>query len=88
LKIDQSFVADLGSQDGRALVDAIIALASTLNLLVVAEGVETLKQAQYLLDHDCQLLQGYYFSRPMPVSEIAALLDTDFSDAFQQDRSA
>jgi predicted signal transduction protein with EAL and GGDEF domain len=88
LKIDQSFVADLGSQDGRALVDAIIVLASTLNLLVVAEGVETLKQVQYLMDRDCQLLQGYYFSRPMPVSEIAALLDTDFSEAFQQDRSA
>lgn len=88
LKIDQSFVADLGSQDGRALVDAIIVLASTLNLLVVAEGVETLKQVQYLMDRDCHLLQGYYFSRPMPVSEIAALLDTDFSEAFQQDRSA
>ncbi len=88
LKIDQSFVADLGSQDGCALVDAIIALASTLNLQVVAEGVETLEQVQYLVDRNCHLLQGYYFSRPMPVSKIAELLDTDFSSTFQQYRSA
>lgn len=84
LKIDQTFVADLESQDGRALVDAIIALAKTLNLQVIAEGVETLEQANYLIGNECHLLQGYYFSRPTPKDEVPQLLDTDYSKMYEK----
>jgi len=82
LKIDQTFVADLGSSDGGAIVNAIIALARSLNLQVIAEGVETAEQVSYLLDKGCHLLQGYYFSRPVPATEIPALLETDYSAYF------
>ena len=88
LKIDQTFVADLGSQDGRALVDAIIALAQTLNLQVIAEGVETLDQANYLIERGCHLLQGYYFSKPTPASEVPNLLSTDYSKVCDNAQSA
>ena len=82
LKIDQAFVADLGSQDGQALVDAIIALAKTLNLQVIAEGVEHIEQVHYLMERGCHLLQGYYFSRPVPAAEVPELLQKDFSHSF------
>jgi len=79
LKIDQSFVADLPSSDGEALVDAILALARSLKLKVIAEGVETVEQMEYLIANHCDLLQGYYFSRPVPADEIPALMVKDFT---------
>jgi diguanylate cyclase (GGDEF)-like protein len=88
LKIDQAFVADVGSADGGAIVDAIIALAKTLNLQVVAEGVETIEQVEYLMAQDCQLLQGFYFSKAVPVAEVPAQLQTDYSKTFNRVRSA
>ena len=87
LKIDQAFVADLDSADGAAIVDAIIALANSLNLQVVAEGVETLEQVKYLMARDCQLLQGFYFSRPVPAEEVPEKLATDFSSQFTSEKS-
>lgn len=80
LKIDQSFVADLASPDGGAIVDAILALARTLKLKVIAEGVETEEQVKYLMDRKCDLLQGYYFSRPVYPDDVLDLLKQDFSD--------
>ncbi|MET0383013.1 MAG: bifunctional diguanylate cyclase/phosphodiesterase, partial [Burkholderiaceae bacterium] len=66
LKIDQSFVQDLGaSQDALAVVDAVIKLAHALGLRVVAEGVETVHQRDLLLELQCDELQGYLFARPM-----------------------
>ncbi|MBT9459796.1 MAG: EAL domain-containing protein [Burkholderiaceae bacterium] len=65
LKIDQSFVRGIGSGDqAPVLVDAIIALAHRLKLSVVAEGVETARQRDYLLQQGCDELQGYHFGRP------------------------
>jgi predicted signal transduction protein with EAL and GGDEF domain len=72
LKIDQSFVADLDSADGAAIVDAIIALAKTLNLRVIAEGIEDTRQLSYLVKKECDLLQGYYFARPIYPEDVAA----------------
>ena len=67
IKIDQSFVADLpGDPDAGAIVGAIIALAHNLGLKVLAEGVETRAQFEYLRDHGCDLAQGYFFGRPEP----------------------
>ncbi len=75
LKIDRSFVNDIGvDQNGEAIVKAILALAHSLNLQVVAEGVEEQFQVDFLRGHECEVLQGYFFSRPLPVDAIADLL--------------
>ncbi len=75
LKIDRSFVKDIGvDQNGEAIVKAILALAHSLNLEVVAEGVEEQGQANFLRGHDCEILQGYYFSKPVSVEEVSELL--------------
>jgi diguanylate cyclase len=85
LKIDQSFVADLASPDGEAIVDAILALSKTLELQVIAEGVETEEQTKYLAARNCDLLQGYYFSRPIYPDDVPTMLMQDFSDMIHSD---
>jgi EAL domain-containing protein (putative c-di-GMP-specific phosphodiesterase class I) len=71
LKIDQGFVAGLPyDEDDIAIVNAIIALARAMGMRVLAEGIEQANQAQFLLDHDCELGQGYWFGRPMPAGRI------------------
>jgi len=71
LKIDQSFVKGLPeNQDDRAITTAVIALAHNLNLEVIAEGVETAEQLQFLADHHCDLIQGYFLSRPLPANKV------------------
>ena len=74
LKIDQSFVARLGQDSGRHLVSAIIAMARALELDVIAEGVETQDAAQQLLTLGCELGQGYYFARALPVDQATRFL--------------
>jgi EAL domain-containing protein (putative c-di-GMP-specific phosphodiesterase class I) len=72
VKIDRSFVRDLGHTDqSSAVVAAIIALARSLGLRVIAEGVETVMQMNVLLGLGCDLMQGYLFARPMPAEELA-----------------
>jgi diguanylate cyclase (GGDEF)-like protein/PAS domain S-box-containing protein len=72
LKIDRSFVRDLGeSQHARDLVASIVQIARTLRLEPLAEGVETEAQRRFLLEHDCRYGQGFLFSHPVPVDEIA-----------------
>ncbi len=73
LKIDRSFVSAIGSEDkSERLLVALIAFAKALEMKVVAEGVETKEQAQFCAQHGCDLLQGYYFSRPIPAEEFEA----------------
>jgi EAL domain-containing protein (putative c-di-GMP-specific phosphodiesterase class I) len=68
LKIDRSFVDDLPDDPNDvAIVRMILSMADTLGLTVVAEGVETQAQADFLVAHGCHSLQGYLFSRPTPV---------------------
>jgi len=75
IKIDQSFVREIGdSTDATEIVLAIIAMAKRLRLSVIAEGVETADQAEFLHQHGCDELQGYFYSRPLPADELAALL--------------
>lgn len=78
LKIDRSFITDIpADQDNAAITQAIIAMAHNLKLRVIAEGVETLEQFNFLRDHDCDEMQGYYFSRPLTREQATAmLLDT------------
>jgi diguanylate cyclase (GGDEF)-like protein len=75
LKIDQSFVKGLpDNSDDVAIVKTIISMAHSLNLSVVAEGVETKEQLEFLRAHGCEYVQGYYFSRPVPADDLALLL--------------
>jgi len=75
LKIDQSFVGEITTADSDAsIVTAVISMARSLNLRVVAEGVETQVQSTFLRAHRCDEAQGYYFSRPVPPDRFASLL--------------
>ncbi|HSG63578.1 MAG TPA: EAL domain-containing protein, partial [Gammaproteobacteria bacterium] len=75
LKIDRSFVADLGSSEhGTAICGLVLSIARSLNLAVVAEGVETETQLEYLKRKGCDLVQGAYFSMPVTVEDLPALL--------------
>jgi diguanylate cyclase (GGDEF)-like protein/PAS domain S-box-containing protein len=76
LKIDQSFVRRIASSgEDAAIVVAIISMARSLNLRVVAEGVETVKELAFLQKHLCDEVQGYYFSRPVPAEQFARLME-------------
>jgi EAL domain-containing protein (putative c-di-GMP-specific phosphodiesterase class I) len=82
LKIDRSFVAGLedDSQD-TAIVNAVLALATALNLTVTAEGIESREQLRRLHALGCDRGQGYYFAKPLPASATSALLERDQSIA-------
>ncbi len=76
IKIDQSFVRDVpGDPNDVAIVQAILAIAQKLNLKVLAEGVETPEQKDFLLQHACDEAQGYYFRPPLSVDDCADFLD-------------
>ena len=75
LKIDQSFVRDISTDENdAAIVKSIIALANALQLEVVAEGVETKEQLDFLKENGCQYVQGYYFSKPITADKMDKIL--------------
>lgn len=77
LKIDQSFVKDIHSDtDEQNIIETIITLGHSLNLCVIAEGVETKEQVDFLHKFQCDVLQGYYFSKPVDSEEIPKLIRT------------
>jgi diguanylate cyclase (GGDEF)-like protein len=78
IKIDRSFVQHLGeASDSGNIVTAVLALGQAMGLSVTAEGVETAEQRTFLQIAGCKEMQGYYFSRPLPADELAALLGPD-----------
>jgi diguanylate cyclase (GGDEF)-like protein/PAS domain S-box-containing protein len=80
LKIDRNFVEDLPERmEDAAIVRSVIELAAGLNLRVVAEGVETKPQLDFLKKHDCREVQGFYFGFPVPASEFQQLLERSVS---------
>ena len=75
LKIDMSFIRDIGTSDARtAVVSSIIDIAHNLQLSAIAEGVETAEQLKFLTANDCDAMQGYLFSKPLPAAEFKMLL--------------
>jgi len=75
LKIDQSFVRDLtDGENDVAIVESIISLAKTMGFDVIAEGVETKEQLDILLEKGCKKIQGYYFSKPLPLEKMEAFI--------------
>ncbi len=80
LKIDKSFINDLhNSEDGKAIVSAIIAMAHQLNLQVVAEGVESAQELAFVKQKQVDIIQGYYFSKALPAEEFAEKLAGAFA---------
>ncbi|WP_218176792.1 putative bifunctional diguanylate cyclase/phosphodiesterase [Pseudomonas gingeri] len=75
IKIDRSFIRDVTSvAEDKALTEAIIAMGRTLSLTVVAQGVETREQADFLRDNACDEFQGFYFNKPVPADQFGVLL--------------
>ena len=80
LKIDQSFVRQITtSPDETTIVTAVISMGRSLNLRVIAEGVETREELAFLQEHHCDEAQGYYFSRPVLPAQFARLLEAGIS---------
>ncbi|MDH5679601.1 MAG: EAL domain-containing protein, partial [Nitrospinota bacterium] len=83
VKMDRSFVMDLETDpDSRLVAKAIITLAHDLGMKVVAEGVETKYQLDFLKETQCDEMQGYLFSKAVPSHEIESMLDTGFKLEF------
>ncbi|BBJ22543.1 putative bifunctional diguanylate cyclase/phosphodiesterase [Candidatus Nitrotoga sp. AM1P] len=84
LKIDQSFVRDIiVDSDNAVIVSTIINMARTLKLKVIAEGVETAEQLSFLKHQECDEIQGYYFSQPVPPEKISSLLVSGYKEGGQ-----
>ncbi len=79
IKIDRSFVTDIASNaSGEVIVRAVIAMAQSLQVNVMAEGVETEEQLAYLNEHGCREVQGYFYSKPLPIDQFHAYLLENF----------
>ncbi|HEX2828360.1 MAG TPA: EAL domain-containing protein [Burkholderiales bacterium] len=85
LKIDRSFVADVPGDTGNtAITQAIMAMAHSLGLKVIAEGVESEEQLAFLRQHGCEELQGYYFSKPVTAEEATKMLHAAFAPPLKE----
>jgi diguanylate cyclase (GGDEF)-like protein/PAS domain S-box-containing protein len=83
LKIDKSFMDGISTNpDDAAIVRAVLSLAHQLGMKVVAEGVETIEQLRFLENLHCDMIQGYYFSKPLPPAEFLAYVTKEFPAAF------
>jgi EAL domain-containing protein (putative c-di-GMP-specific phosphodiesterase class I) len=75
LKIDQSFIRQIsGVPSETAIVKAVLSMARSLSLRVVAEGVETERELEFLQANECDEAQGYYFSHPLPINKFEEFL--------------
>ncbi|WP_457551436.1 EAL domain-containing protein [Desulfobacula sp.] len=81
LKIDRTFIKDVENDASTATVTrSIISMSHSLNLKIVAEGAENQEHIVFLKDHNCDIVQGYYYSKPLPAEEFASILEKGFID--------
>jgi len=78
LKIDVSFIKNLENDVSKVIVDSIISLGHKLEAEIIAEGIETEAQYEYLKNRECDMLQGYYFSKPITAEEMLVFLNNNF----------
>jgi diguanylate cyclase (GGDEF)-like protein/PAS domain S-box-containing protein len=79
LKIDQTFVRDLpDDEEDAGITKAVIALAKSLKLKVIAEGVENIQQRDFIVENGCENIQGYFYSKPLPASQMQSILIKGF----------
>jgi len=79
IKVDKSFVDDIGkNKNNEAIILTTLSMAKQLNMSCVAEGIETIEQVEFFNKNNCPHLQGYYFSKPVPAANIAALLEKNW----------
>ena len=78
LKIDRTFIADINVEVNRAIIEMIISPGHKLNMHIIAEGVETKEQCEYLLSKGCDMIQGFYFSKPVLPEYLPGLLKSDY----------
>lgn len=78
LKIDKSFVDNIGSNEPSIIIDATIAMAKKMNIDIIAEGVETKEQINYLSNQNCNTIQGYFYSKPKRKEDIEKLIGKQF----------
>ena len=76
LKIDKSFVDRIGKNE-KNMIDYILTMAKELKLTTIAEGVETKEQRDYLLEKECDIIQGYYYAKPMPEEEFEEYMEKE-----------
>ena len=88
LKIDRTFVNDIGSESGNAIINAIISMAQALNLNLVAEGIETISQVNHLRELKCNSAQGYLISKPLRIVDFVALCEQSHSLTFDSNLEA
>jgi EAL domain-containing protein (putative c-di-GMP-specific phosphodiesterase class I) len=87
IKIDRAFVMNLGhSPQSAAIVRAVIGLGHGLGVSIVAEGVETQQQLDFLVEENCDVVQGYFIGRPGPIAQYAALVGADEAVAIESAR--
>jgi EAL domain-containing protein (putative c-di-GMP-specific phosphodiesterase class I) len=76
IKVDKSFVDDIGkNKNNEAIILTTLSMAKQLNMSCIAEGIETIEQVEFFSKNKCPNLQGYYFSKPVPAANIAALIE-------------
>jgi EAL domain-containing protein (putative c-di-GMP-specific phosphodiesterase class I) len=87
IKIDRSFVINLGrNPQSAAIIRAVIGLCHGLEMLIVAEGVETQEQLSFLADEGCDVVQGYLIGKPFPIAQYAALVGRNDGGAAEPTR--
>lgn len=76
LKLDRKIISKIGADDKKSnnILKAVVGMAHSLNMTVIAEGVETQRQADYLNSVGCEIMQGYYYAKPMPINEFEKMI--------------
>lgn len=88
LKLDKGFLSETSSsQRGQSIIKNLIQMSKDLSLKTVAEGIETKEQAAFLKEMGCDIAQGFYYARPMPLGEFEALAERDYVSSTQQQSS-